>query len=112
MGAPGARRYPHIRAHQHVVPVKQHFRGQGGGKVLPDGQHQFSNANGADILGGRSVCQAEIAPNGRFHIRPAEIFLFKVTSRRWGGTGTSKSQVSRLCEEIDERVEAFLTRSA
>lgn len=27
-----------------------------------------------------------------------------------GGTGISKSQVSRLCEEIDERVEAFLTR--
>jgi putative transposase len=26
-----------------------------------------------------------------------------------GGTGISKSQVSRLCEEIDERVEAFLT---
>src|ERR671929_581980 len=27
-----------------------------------------------------------------------------------GGTGISKSQVSRLCEEIDERVNAFLTR--
>jgi transposase-like protein len=27
-----------------------------------------------------------------------------------GGTGISKSQVSRLCEEIDERVQAFLTR--
>jgi len=27
-----------------------------------------------------------------------------------GGTGISKSQVSRLCEDIDERVEAFLTR--
>ena len=27
-----------------------------------------------------------------------------------GGTGISKSQVSRLCEEIDERVDAFLTR--
>jgi transposase-like protein len=27
-----------------------------------------------------------------------------------GGTGVSKSQVSRLCEEIDERVAAFLTR--
>ncbi len=27
-----------------------------------------------------------------------------------GMTGISKSQVSRLCEEIDERVEAFLTR--
>ena len=26
------------------------------------------------------------------------------------GTGIFKSQVSRLCEEIDERVEAFLTR--
>ncbi|WP_299657457.1 transposase, partial [uncultured Jannaschia sp.] len=25
-------------------------------------------------------------------------------------TGTSKSQVSRLCEEIDERVQAFLNR--
>jgi hypothetical protein len=25
-----------------------------------------------------------------------------------GGTGVSKSQVSRLCEEIDERVKAFL----
>ncbi len=25
-------------------------------------------------------------------------------------TGISRSQVSRLCEEIDERVEAFLTR--
>ena len=25
-------------------------------------------------------------------------------------TGTSKSQVSRLCAEIDERVQAFLTR--
>jgi putative transposase len=27
-----------------------------------------------------------------------------------GGTGISKSQVSRLCEEIDERVKAFLDR--
>ena len=27
-----------------------------------------------------------------------------------GGTGISKSPVSRLCEEIDERVDAFLTR--
>ena len=27
-----------------------------------------------------------------------------------GGTGISKSQVSRLCEEIDERVDTFLTR--
>ncbi len=27
-----------------------------------------------------------------------------------GGTGVSRSQVSRLCEEIDERVDAFLTR--
>lgn len=27
-----------------------------------------------------------------------------------GGTGISKSQVSRLCEEIDERGDAFLTR--
>ena len=27
-----------------------------------------------------------------------------------GGTGISKSHVSRLCEEIDERVDAFLTR--
>ena len=27
-----------------------------------------------------------------------------------GGTGIFKSQVSRLCEEIDERVDAFLTR--
>lgn len=27
-----------------------------------------------------------------------------------GGTGISKSQVSRLCEEIDERVDAFLAR--
>ena len=27
-----------------------------------------------------------------------------------GGTGVSKSQVSRLCVEIDERVQAFLTR--
>ncbi|EAV40663.1 transposase, mutator type [Stappia aggregata IAM 12614] len=26
-----------------------------------------------------------------------------------GGTGISKSQVSRLCEDIDERVDAFLT---
>jgi len=30
--------------------------------------------------------------------------------RAMGGTGVSKSQVSRLCEEIDERVQAFLTR--
>ena len=28
-----------------------------------------------------------------------------------GGTGASKSQVSRLCEEIDARVKAFLDRS-
>jgi putative transposase len=27
-----------------------------------------------------------------------------------GGSGVSKSQVSRLCEEIDERVDAFLSR--
>jgi transposase-like protein len=27
-----------------------------------------------------------------------------------GGTGVSKSQVSRLCEEIDARVKAFLDR--
>jgi putative transposase len=30
--------------------------------------------------------------------------------RAMGGTGISKSQVSRLCEEIDERVQAFLSR--
>ena len=30
--------------------------------------------------------------------------------RAMGGTGVSKSQVSRLCEEIDERVDAFLLR--
>jgi Transposase, Mutator family/PEP-CTERM motif len=30
--------------------------------------------------------------------------------RAMGGTGVSKSQVSRLCEEIDERVKAFLDR--
>jgi putative transposase len=30
--------------------------------------------------------------------------------RAMGGTGISKSQVSRLCEEIDERVDAFLSR--
>ena len=27
-----------------------------------------------------------------------------------GGGGVSKSQVSRLCADIDERVRAFLTR--
>jgi transposase-like protein len=27
-----------------------------------------------------------------------------------GGSGVSKSQVSRLCEEIDEKVDAFLER--
>ena len=27
-----------------------------------------------------------------------------------GASGVSKSQVSRLCEEIDERVKAFLDR--
>lgn len=27
-----------------------------------------------------------------------------------GGTDISKSQISRLCEEIDERVDVFLTR--
>ena len=31
-------------------------------------------------------------------------------ARAMGLTGTSKSQVSRLCEEIDERVQAFLNR--
>lgn len=30
--------------------------------------------------------------------------------RAMGGTGVSKSQVSRLCEDIDERVQAFLSR--
>ena len=30
--------------------------------------------------------------------------------RAMGGSGVSKSQVSRLCEEIDEKVRAFLTR--
>ena len=30
--------------------------------------------------------------------------------RAMGGSGVSKSQVSRLCEEIDEKVQAFLTR--
>lgn len=30
--------------------------------------------------------------------------------RAMGGSGMSKSQVSRLCEEIDEKVQAFLTR--
>ncbi len=32
--------------------------------------------------------------------------------RAMGGTGVSKSQVSRLCAEIDERVQAFLTASS
>lgn len=30
--------------------------------------------------------------------------------RAMGMSGISKSQVSRLCEEIDERVQAFLER--
>lgn len=30
--------------------------------------------------------------------------------RAMGGTGVSKSQVSRLCAEIDVRVQAFLSR--
>ena len=30
--------------------------------------------------------------------------------RAMGGTGVCKSQVSRLCEEIDQRVKAFLDR--
>ncbi len=30
--------------------------------------------------------------------------------RAMGMTGISKSQVSRLCEEIDERVQSFLER--
>src|SRR6187551_3765822 len=30
--------------------------------------------------------------------------------RAMGGTGISKGQVSRLCEDIDERVQAFLSR--
>jgi transposase-like protein len=30
--------------------------------------------------------------------------------RAMGGAGVSKSQVSRLCAEIDERVQAFLAR--
>jgi len=30
--------------------------------------------------------------------------------RAMGMTGVSKSQASRLCEEIDERVHAFLER--
>jgi len=30
--------------------------------------------------------------------------------RAIGGTGVSRSQVSRLCEEIDARVKAFLDR--
>ena len=30
--------------------------------------------------------------------------------RRWGCTGISKSQVSKLCKDIDERVHAFLDR--
>ena len=33
-----------------------------------------------------------------------------ISSKPWGGTGVSKSQVSRLCQEIDERVGAFLDR--
>ena len=32
------------------------------------------------------------------------------SSRRWGWEGISKSQVSRLCAEIDERVQTFLRR--
>ena len=32
------------------------------------------------------------------------------SSGRWAAAGVSKSQVSRLCEEIDERVKAFLDR--
>jgi transposase-like protein len=38
--------------------------------------------------------------------RPARFDLIKAM----GMTGISKSQVSRLCEEIDERVKAFLSR--
>ena len=33
-----------------------------------------------------------------------------ISSGRWACAGVSKSQVSRLCEEIDERVKAFLDR--
>ena len=33
-----------------------------------------------------------------------------ISCRPWAGPGISKSQVSRLCAEIDERVNAFLER--
>ncbi len=33
-----------------------------------------------------------------------------IWSRPWAGSGVSKSQVSRLCEEIDGRVQTFLNR--
>lgn len=46
-----------------------------------------------------------------------EAYVYGVSTRSMdnfvqamGGTGISKSQVSLLCEEIDERVDAFLTR--
>lgn len=39
-----------------------------------------------------------------------EAYVHGVSTRAMGGTGISKSAVSRLCEEIDERVDAFLTR--
>lgn len=39
--------------------------------------------------------------------RPAR---WTIWCRRWGMSGISKSQVSRLCCEIDDKVKAFLTR--
>jgi transposase-like protein len=42
--------------------------------------------------------------------RPWETRAVDDLVRAMGGTGISKSQVSRLCEEIDERVDAFLSR--
>ena len=85
-------------AHRQLLPVVP--RASAGGGEGPDGRDPRVRRI-KETSGGRS-------PTNNVHGVSTRAMDDLVQAM--GGTGISRSQVSRLCGEIDERVDAFLTR--
>jgi len=64
----------------------------------------------SDPAGIREAVRTQAEERCRGYIHGVSTRAVDDLVRAMGLTGTSKSQVSRLCEEIDERVQAFLNR--
>ena len=107
-------------------------RGQGRSLHAADGAEEWipraglGDARGPHRSGDSEAAEGQLLPSFLEPRRTAEKALVAVIQeayvhgvstravddlvRAMGGSGVSKSQVSRLCAEIDERVQAFLTR--